>query len=52
MKNKNNKRMFLKVLIIVLGIIVATRLFVLILAKYESISNSKANVKIFSTTCT
>lgn len=46
MKNKNNKRMFLKVLIIVLGIIVATRLFVLILAKYESISNSKANVDV------
>ena len=46
MKNKNNKRMFLKVLIIVLGIIVATRLFGLILAKYESISNSKANVDV------
>ncbi len=46
MKSKNNKRMFLKVLIIVLGIIVATRLFVLILAKYESISNSKANVDV------
>ena len=46
MKNKNNKRMFLKVLIIVLGIIVATRLFGLILAKYESISNSNANLDI------
>ena len=44
MKNKKDKRVFIKALIIILGIIVATRLFVLILARYESMSNSVANV--------
>ena len=46
MKNKKDKRVFIKALIIILGIIVATRLFVLILARYESMSNSVANVDV------
>ena len=46
MKNKKDKRVFIKELIIILGIIVATRLFVLILARYESMSNSVANVDV------
>ena len=46
MKNKKDKRVFIKALIIILGIIVATRLFVLILARYESMSNSVSNVDV------
>ncbi len=46
MISKKNKHIFLKTIIIILGILVATRLFVLILAKYESVSNSNANVDV------
>ena len=46
MKNKKDYRVFIKAVIIILGIIVASRLFVLILARYESMSNSVANVDV------
>ena len=44
MINKKNKRVFVKALILIFCVIIITRLFVLILARYESMSNSVANV--------
>lgn len=44
--NKRNRRSLFKTIILILGVVVTTRLFVLIFAKYESISNSKANVDV------
>ena len=44
MTSKKNRRILFKIIIFILGLLVATRLFVLVLARYESISNSKANV--------
>ena len=44
MIKKKNKRVAIKALIIILCVVIMTRLFVLILARYESVSDSKANV--------
>ncbi len=44
MISKNNKRVATKSLIIILCVVIITRLFVLILARYESVSDSKAEV--------
>ncbi len=44
MINKKDKRVFVKALILIFCVIIITRLFVLILARYESMSNSVANV--------
>lgn len=46
MISKKNKRIFLKTIILITCILIITRLFVLVLAKYESISNSNANVDV------
>lgn len=46
MINKKKQRIFLKIVILILCILIISRLFVLILSKYESISNSIANVDI------
>ena len=44
MISKKNKRVATKTLIIILCVVIITRLFVLILARYESVSDSKADV--------
>jgi len=46
MISKKNKKIFLKTIILITCILIITRLFVLVLAKYESISNSNANVDV------
>lgn len=46
MKNKKLKRLYAKLIILILCLLIIARIFVLVLAKYESISNSYANVGI------
>ena len=44
--NKKLRRLYAKLIILVLCLLIIARLFVLVLSKYESISNSYANVEI------
>lgn len=46
MKNKKLRRLYAKLVILVLCFLIIARIFVLVLSKYESISNSYANVDI------
>ena len=46
MKNKKLRRLYIKLVILVLCFLIVARIFVLVLSKYESISNSYANVDI------
>lgn len=46
MTNKKIRRLYAKLIILVLCFFIITRIFILVLAKYESISNSYANVDI------
>lgn len=46
MKNKKIMRLYAKLVILVLCILIIARIFVLVLSKYESISDSYANVDI------
>lgn len=46
MKSKKLKRLYAKLIILILCLLIIARIFVLVLAKYESISNSYANVGI------
>ena len=46
MKNKKLRRLYAKLIILILCILIIARIFVLVLAKYESISDSYANVDI------
>ena len=46
MTNKKLKRLYAKLVILVLCFLIIARIFVLVLSKYESISNSYANVDI------
>jgi len=44
--NKKLRRLYAKLIILVLCLLIIARIFVLVLSKYESISNSYANVEI------
>lgn len=46
MRNKKLRRLYIKLVILVLSLLIVARIFVLVLSKYESISNSYANVDI------
>ena len=46
MKNKKLRRLYTKLVILVLCFLIIARIFVLVLSKYESVSNSYANVDI------
>lgn len=46
MKNKKLRRLYEKLIILVLCLLIIARIFVLVLSKYESISDSYANVDI------
>ena len=46
MASKKLKRLYAKLIILVLSLLIIARIFVLVLSKYESISNSYANVDI------
>ena len=46
MVNKKLRRLYAKLIILVLCLLIIARIFVLVLSKYESISNSYANVDI------
>lgn len=46
MKNKKIMRLYMKLVILVLCMLIIARIFVLVLSKYESISSSYANVDI------
>lgn len=46
MKNKKLRRLYAKLIILVLCLLIIARIFVLVLSKYESIANSYANVEI------
>ena len=46
MANKKLRRLYAKLVILVLCLLIIARIFVLVLSKYESISNSYANVDI------
>ena len=46
MTSKKLKRLYAKLIILVLSLLIIARIFVLVLSKYESISNSYANVDI------
>ena len=46
MKNKKIRILYTKLIILILCVLIIARLFVLVLSKYESISNSYANVDI------
>lgn len=46
MTNKKLKRLYMKLVLLVLCLLIIARIFVLVLSKYESISNSYANVGI------
>ena len=46
MINKKLRRLYAKLVILVLCFLIIARIFVLVLSKYESISNSYANVDI------
>ena len=46
MTNKKLRRLYAKLVILVLCLLIIARIFVLVLSKYESISNSYANVDI------
>lgn len=46
MANKKLRRLYVKLVILVLCLLIIARIFVLVLSKYESISNSYANVDI------
>lgn len=46
MINKKKRRLYAKLIILLLCFLIITRIFILVLSKYESISNSHANVDI------
>lgn len=46
MINKVKRRLYTKIIILILCLLIIARIFVLVLSKYESISNSYANVDI------
>lgn len=46
MKNKREKQLYLKLVILLICIIIVLRIFILALAKYETISNFNANVDV------
>ncbi len=46
MINKKIKTLYIKLIILVLCVLIISRIFVLVLSKYESISNSYANVDV------
>ena len=46
MANKKLRRLYMKLVILVLCLLIIARIFVLVLSKYESISDSYANVDI------